>query len=286
MGSLKERMEACLRLRNYRPATQAHYLRCARELAKHYMRPPEDLSEEEVRSFVLYLQDERKAKPSTLRVYIAALKFLYTQTLSRPEVVINLRGPKVPRKVPVILSGSEVEALFSAVKSLKYRAVLMTTYGAGLRISEACRLRIHDIDSKRMLLHIHDGKGGASRYAMLGPRLLTVLRTYYREMRPAGPYLFPGCRSDRPINQKTIRNALNRAAERCDMDKRVTPHVLRHSFATHLLESGTDIRTIQVLLGHRSIESTQLYAQVSSRHICRTRSPLDLLNTEDGEVLG
>jgi site-specific recombinase XerD len=250
------------------------------------MRPPGDLNEEEVRSFVLHLQDERKLKPSSLRVYIAALKFLYTQTLSRPEVVINLCGPKIPRKVPVVLSGSEIQAIFGAVKSLKYRAVLMTTYGAGLRIGEACRLRTHDIDSKRMLIHIREGKGGASRYAMLSPRLLTVLRTYYREMRPAGPYLFPGYRADEPISQRTIRSALNRAAERCGMDKRVTPHVLRHSFATHLLESGTDIRTIQVLLGHKSIQSTQLYAQVSTRHISRTRSPLDLLNTEDGKVLG
>ena len=286
MGSLKERMEACLRLRNLRPSTQACYLRCARELAKYYMRPPEDLTEEEVRSFVLHVQDVRKAKPSTVKVYIAGLKFLYTQTLNRPELVINLRGPKVPRKVPVVLSGSEVEAIFGAVKSLKYRAVLMTTYGAGLRISEACRLRVQDIDSKRMLIHIRDGKGGASRYAMLSPRLLTVLRSYYREIRPAGPYLFPGGRSDRPICRETISGVLNRAAERCGMDKRVTPHVLRHSFATHLLESGTSIRTIQVLLGHKSIETTQLYAQVSTRHISRTRSPLDLLNTEEGEVLG
>jgi len=286
MGKLKERMEACLRLRNFRPSTQAVYLRCARELAKHYMRPPETLSEEEVRSFVLYLQDERQMKPSTLRVYIAALKFLYTQTLSRPEVVIHLRGPKVPRKVPVVLSGSEVEAIFDAVKSVEYRAVLMTTYGAGLRIGEACRLRVQDIDSKRMLIHIREGKGGDSRYAMLSPRLLSVLRAYYLEMRPAGSYLFPGRRSDQPICQKTVRDVLIRAAERCGMDKRVTPHVLRHSFATHLLESGTDIRTIQVLLGHKSIESTQLYAQVSTRHISRTRSPLDLLNTKEGEALG
>jgi site-specific recombinase XerD len=250
------------------------------------MRPPEDLTEEEVRSFVLHLQDERQLKPTSLRVYIAGLKFLYVEVLSRPEVVVNLRGPKIPRKVPVVLSGTEIAALFNAVKSLKYRAVLMTTYGAGLRISEACRLRIHDIDSKRMLLHIREGKGGDSRYAMLSPRLLAVLRTYYREMRPAGPYLFPGYRADRPICRETIRNVLYRAAERCGMDKRVTPHVLRHSFATHLLESGTSIRTIQVLLGHKSIETTQLYAQVSTRHISRTRSPLDLLNTEDGEVLG
>ncbi len=284
MGVLKERMEADLKLRNLRPSTQASYLRCARLLAKHYMRSPAELSEEEVRGFLLYLQDERQAKPSTLKVYIAAFKFLYNVTLQRPEVVAHLRGPKIPRKVPEILSGSEVEALFAEVFSVKYRAVLMTTYGAGLRISEVCRLRTHDIDSDRMLIHVREGKGGDSRYAMLSQRLLVVLRAYWKEIRPAGPYLFPGRRADRPITRKTISGVLARAAARCGLDKRVTPHILRHSFATHLLESGTDIRTIQVLLGHRSITSTQLYAQVSPGRISRTRSPLDLLGT--GRVLG
>jgi integrase/recombinase XerD len=225
-------------------------------------------------------------KPSTVRVYVAALRFLYTVTLRRPEVVQYLRGPKVPRHVPTVLSGSEVAELLEAVHSVKYRAVLMTTYGAGLRISEVCRLRTEDIDSRRMLIHVREGKGGDSRYALLSPRLLAVLRAYWKETRPAGPYLFPGRRADRPITRETIRGALTRAATRCGLDKRVTPHLLRHSFATHLLESGTDIRTIQVLLGHRSIVSTQVYTQVSTRHLSQTRSPLDLLGTPAGKVLG
>jgi site-specific recombinase XerD len=250
------------------------------------MRSPTELSEGEVRGFLLHLQDEGQVKPSTVRVYVAALKFLYTVTLGRPEVVEHLRGPKIPRKVPEILSGSEVKALFEAVVSVKYRAVLITTYAAGLRISEVCRLRTHDIDSKRMVIHVREGKGGDSRYAMLSPRLLLVLRAYWKQIRPAGPYLFPSSRADRPIGRKTIQGAISRAVARIGLDKHVTPHVLRHSFATHLLESGTDIRTIQVLLGHRSIQSTQLYAQVSTRHIQRTRSPLDLLGTPAGRKLG
>jgi integrase/recombinase XerD len=286
MSKLRERMEADLRLRNLRPATQVHYMRCVKGLAEHDMRSPAQLTEREVRGFVLHLQDEKGLKPSTLRLYIAALRFFYKVTLGRPELVRNLVGPRVPRKVPEVLSGSEVEAIFQAVRSPKYRAVLMTAYGAGLRISEVCGLRIEDIDSRRMVIHVRETKGGGNRYTVLSPRLLALLRTYYREVRPAGPYLFPGKRSDRPIARKTVAGALNRAASRCGLDKRVTPHVLRHSFATHLLESGTDIRTIQALLGHRSITSTQLYAQVSSRHISRTRSPLDLLGTKEGTVLG
>ena len=153
MGLLKERMEADLRLRNLRPSTQARYVRCVRELAKHYGRSPAKLNESEVRSFVIHLQDKRGLKPTSLRPYIAALRFFYKVTLGRPELVCHLHCPRVPRKVPEVLSGSEVQALFAAVRSVKYRAVLMTTYGAGLRISEVCRLRVQDIDSRRMLIH-------------------------------------------------------------------------------------------------------------------------------------
>jgi len=286
MSTLRERMEADLRLRNLRPSTQGHYLRCARELAKHHMRSPAELGEEEIREFLLHLQDERGLKPSSIHIYVAGLKFLYGVTLQRPEVMANFRGPKVPRKAPEILSGTEIEALFEAITALKYRAILMTTYGAGLRISEVCQLQPTDIDSRRMLIHVREGKGGDSRYAMLSPCLLKVLRAYYKWARPPGPYLFPGRRSDLPISRESVRGVLNKAVKRCGFHKRVTPHTLRHSFATHLLEIGTDVRVIQVLLGHRSITSTQLYAQVSTRQISRTRSPLDLLGTKKADVLG
>lgn len=286
MSNLREKMEADLRLRNLSASTQVHYVRCVKQLAKYYMRSPVELGAEEVRAFLFHLQQERKLSPSTLRVYVAAMRFLYTITLNRPEVVDRLRGPKIPRKLPEVLSGSEVEMLLGAVKSMRYRALLMTTYGAGLRVSEACHLRIEDIDSKRMVIHIRQTKGGANRFAMLSRRLLVVLRAYYVHCRPPGPYLFPGRRSDSPLNQRYVREVLLRAARACGLSKRATPHTLRHSFATHLLEAGTDIRTIQALLGHRSIQSTQLYAQVSSRHISRTRSPLDMLGTKEGKQFG
>ena len=286
MGLLKERMEADLTLRNFRRATQVAYLRYARDLAKHYMASPAELGPEDVRQFLFHLQDVKHLKPSTLRGYMAGLRFLYSVTLGKPEVVDWMRFPRVPRKLPEILSGTEVEALFQAVTSAKYRAVLMTTYGAGLRISEACQLHVHDIDSQRMVIHVRESKGGDSRYAMLSPRLLAVLRAYYRDYRPAGPFLFPGRRSDKAITRETIAGVIKAAVRDCGLDKHVTPHVLRHSFATHLLESGTDIRIIQVLLGHRSISSTQLYTQVSTHHIGRTQSPLDLLGTKRGKVFG
>lgn len=286
MKSLRERMEADLRLRNLRPSTQGHYLRCAKALAKYHMRSPTELNAEDVRAFLFHLQEERRLTPGTLRIYVVAIRFLYNVTLGKPWVVERLRGPRVPPKLPEILSGSEVEMLFEAVKSLRYRALLMTTYGAGLRISEACNLHITDIDSKRMVIHIRETKGGGNRFAMLSQRLLRVLRTYYVQCRPAGPFLFPSRRSDKPLSDRGVRDLLVRAAESCGLKKRVTPHMLRHSFATHLLELGTDIRTIQVLLGHRCIQSTQLYAQVSVRHISHVRSPLDLLGTKEGQKFG
>jgi site-specific recombinase XerD len=186
----------------------------------------------------------------------------------------------------VVLSGTEVEAVLGAIESITYRAVLMTTYGAGLRISEACQLQAADIDSKRMLIHISDGKGGKQRYAMLCDRLLKTLRAYWRQVHPKGEYLFPGQKPGTRLSNSSVRKVLHQAIEDCGIEKRVTPHVFRHSFATHLLDTGTDIRTIQVLLGHNSIRTTQVYTQVSPQHISRVTSPLDLLGTRAAKVLG
>jgi integrase/recombinase XerD len=195
-------------------------------------------------------------------------------------------SPRRPKRLPVILSGSEVEALLEAVESIKYRAALMTAYGAGLRIGEVCRLQVEDIDSRRMLLHIRDGKGGRDRYGVLSRRLLAVLRAYWKQVRPPKPYLFPGPKPDRPLSAESVRKVLRKAVQTSGITKHVTPHILRHSFATHLLESGTDIRTIQVLLGHQSIRTTQIYTQVSPEQIRRVKSPLDILGTEEAKVLG
>jgi site-specific recombinase XerD len=244
------------------------------------------MGEKEIRDFLVHLRDEKKRHPSTIKTYVAALKFFYANTLGRPEVVRPWLTPAVPRKLPKILSGLEVEALLGAVQSIKYRAVLMTTYGAGLRIGEVCRLQVEDIDSGRMLLHIRDGKGGRDRYAMLSPRLLEVLRAYWKQERPPKPYLFSGKEAGTPVSAKSVRTVMRKAVEDCGIKRPVTPHILRHSFATHLLDAGTDIRTIQVLLGHRSIRTTQIYTQVSPRHIGRVKSPLDLLGTEEAKDLG
>jgi site-specific recombinase XerD len=279
-------MEADLRLQNYSLRTQQEYLKCARRLAEHFMRPPQQLGAEEVRGYLMHLLIVRQLSPSGMKTHIAALKFLYRVTLNRADVVESLRMPRTAKKLPEVLSGAEVGAVLKAIRSVKFRALTTTIYGAGLRVSEACNLRLGDIDSKRMLVRVRQGKGGRERYVMLSERLLTILREYYRSEQPQGEYLFPGRPPGTPLATGSVRKVLRAAVKASGINKRVTPHVLRHSFATHLLESGTDIRTIQVLLGHKSIQTTQLYAQVSKRHIGRTKSPLDLLGTKDGEVLG
>ena len=286
MGELRDRMEADLRLQNLRPGTQQLYLRCARGFAAHFMKSPKKMGAKEVRSYLHHLVVVRKLKPSTLKVHRAALRYLYEVTLNRPDVVRSIPIPRVERKLPVILSGSEIERVLAAIRSVKYRTVVMTTYGAGLRISEACSLQIADIDSERMLIRVRNAKGGHDYCTMLPERLLLVLREYFRSERPKGPYLFPGQTLHSSIAPRTVRHVLSLAVNSSAINKRVAPHVFRHSFATHLHEMGTDIRTIQMLLGHRSIRTTQLYTQVSTRHISRTKSPLDVLGTKEGEPLG
>ena len=286
MGVLRDRMETDMKLRNFRPATRSQYLLCARKLAQHYRRSPAELDEEHVRGFLQHLSEGRGLSSSTLGVYSAALKFLFEVTLRRPEMVSSLVFPKRQSRLPEVLSGSEVERLLVSIRSTKQRAVASVMYAAGLRVSEACNLKVNDIDSQRMLIHIRDSKGGGNRFAMLSTRLHQVLREYWRSERPEPPHLFPGQRPGKTLSCSSVQKALARAARECGIAKHVTPHVLRHSFAAHMLELGTDTRVIQVVLGHRSIRSTQLYARVSSELIGRAQSPLDLLGTRQGTVLG
>jgi len=286
MGEVCRRMTEDLKLRGYRPGTVSEYLRCARAFVAHYMRPPSELGEREIRGFLLYLLVVRKVSPATEKVYLAAIRFLYTHTLGRPEEVVRIPWPRVRRSLPVVLSGTEVTRVLAAVESVKHRAIVTAAYGAGLRIGEACALCVEDIDSRRMVIHVRDGKRGRDRYVMLPQRLLDLLRTYWRAARPPAPYLFPGQKPGTTISAEAVREALHRATRVAGLRKRVTPHTLRHGFATHLLESGTDLRTIQELLGHGSIRTTARYTHISTRHIARTRSPLDLLGTPEGAVLG
>ncbi len=241
---------------------------------------------EEVLDYLHHLAGVRELKPQTLSCYASALKFLYRTTLRRPDVAAAIPSPKVPPHRPVVLSGTEVEAIFGALRSPKYRALYMVMYGAGLRVSEACSLRVEDIDSRRGLLRVRSGKGGRARDAVLSDRLLSELRAYWRLVRPPPPFLFPGQPPTRAINPRGVQVALRKAALACGITKHVTPHTLRHSFATHLLEAGTDVRTIQVMLGHASIESTARYAHVSRRHLREVPSPLDLLGTDRGVAFG
>jgi len=286
MGQLRDRMEGDLKLRGIRLQTAEKYLNTARNFVAYYMRPPTELGAEDVRRFLLHLTEERKFKPGTIKTYLGGIRFLYTVTLGRPEVVVGFKFPRQNQTLPEILSASEIEALLGRLESLRHRAVVMAAYGGGLRVSEACCLGVGDIDSRRGLIHVRNGKGGKDRYVMLSERLLTVLREYWKAARPPGPYLFPGIDGAETIHRHTVNRALRQAAVDAGIAKRVTPHSLRHAFATHLLEGGTDIRTIQVLLGHSSIRTTARYAQVSQRHVGRTTSPLDVLGTEEGRKLG
>ena len=283
MGDVRDRMKQDLRLKCYRPGTQALYLSYAKRFVAHFMKPPTELGREEVRTYQLYLHDERKLSPGTVKGHLGAIRFLYTFTLGKPEVVAGILWPRQPHKLPDVLACAEVEAVFANVESLEHRAILMATYGAGLRITEACRLGIPDLDPKRGLIHVRDGKRGRDRFVMLPARLLGVLREYWRQARPPGPALFPSTGQSGVITPRAVGDALAKAVAKAGLTKRVTPHTMRHSFATHLLEGGTDIRTIQVLLGHASIRTTAHYTQVSGKTIASTTSPLDRLGTKEGQ---
>lgn len=282
MGTIRDKMKADLELKGFAESTKKEYLQRARNFVAYYRRSPAEMGEREVREFLLYLVNKKKASAATHAMYVAAIKFLYTTTLRRPEVVANIPWPKRPLTLPDIMTGEEIVQLLSRVRSIKHRAILMAAYGAGLRVSEACSLQIRDIDSKRMLIHVHKGKRAKDRFVMLGDRLLEIFRKYCKSARPKGPYLFPGMIPDRPITSSAVQRILKQVVAQCGFSKRITMHSLRHGFATHLLESGTDIRTIQKLLGHTSIQTTARYIKVSREHIGRTKSPLDRLGSKRG----
>jgi site-specific recombinase XerD len=272
-------MKADLALKGFSPNTRKYYLRHASDFAKHFNRSPAQMGEDEVRAFLLHLVEDRKVSPGVHGNYVSALKFLYRHTLKRPEVVEHIAHPKKPKTLPVVLSKEEVLAVYEAVDSLKYKALIATTYSAGLRISEVCNLRVSDIDSKRMLIHICCGKGKKDRYVMLSEQLLVLLRQYYGALSNKGVYLFTGQHPRRPISRTAVHQVLKKAAKKAGVSKKVSMHTLRHCFATHLLEAGGDIRVVQVLLGHASIRTTIQYTRVSSQHVSRTKSPWDLLHS-------
>jgi site-specific recombinase XerD len=266
-----------MQLRNLTPETQRNYIHHVAGFAKYFGKSPELLDLEAVRQYQLYLLNERKLSPETINQYISAVQFLYLTTLEMPWTTEYFPRVRRAHKLPVVLSQEEVLAFFDHIPSLKYRAALMISYGAGLRVSEVVALHVADIDSQRMLLRVQQGKGRKDRYAMLSPRLLDVLRRYFRAIRPPGNYLFPSWRKEYHLSTASLQLACREAALRAGIRKRVTVHTLRHSFATHLLENGTDIRIIQVLLGHSQIDTTARYAAVSPQVVAATVSPLDAM---------
>ncbi len=276
MTPLRQRMIEDMQLRNLAPATQRQYLHYVTGFADYYHTSPEHLDLEAIRQYELFLLHEKKLQPESINTFVSAIKFLYLVTLEMPWSNEHFPRVRRPHKLPVVLSAKEVRQFFEHVPSLKYRAALMTCYGAGLRVSEAAALKISDIDSQRMLIRVEQGKGKKDRYVMLSPRLLVLLRTWYRAGQPRH-WLFPSWRPHKHICAGTLQQACRDASRSLGFSKRITAHTLRHSFATHLLEAGADLRVIQVLLGHTRIDTTARYTAVSPQVVSATLSPLDRL---------
>lgn len=276
MTTLRKQMMQDLGLGGYSERTKKTYIQCIRMMAKHYRRSPSELRQPEIRAWVQHLLN-RKQSTQRLRQHFAALRFLYGKTLGKPELVSFLSWPKDPERLPVVLSAEEVSRLLDALATPRMAVFFTTVYAAGLRIGEACRLETHDIDAARGVIHVRGGKGGKERLVMLAPRLLTLLRAYWKHERPRAPWLFAS-RTGTHLSAEVARKAFTSAVRTAKLGKKkVTPHVLRHSFATHLLERGTDLRVIQVLLGHSSIKSTTRYVSVSAGLLAKTKSPLERL---------
>ena len=276
MTPLRQRMLEDMGIRNFAHNTQLSYLQQISAYARHFGRSPEALGPEEVRSYQVHLVEIRKLSPASVGIATSALRFLYQVTLKRDWAPEDIPMPKKPFRLPVILSREEVMRLLEAVENLKHRTILTAAYAAGLRVSEATPLRVTDIDSPRMMLRVDQGKGRKDRYVMLSPRLLEALRTYWKVVRPP-TWLFPGDRPDQPITKGAVEAACQKARRAAGLTKPITPHSLRHAFATHLLEAGTDVRTIQLLLGHRSLATTSRYLKVATSTVCATPSPFDWL---------
>ena len=280
MTPLRKKMIAEMQLRRFSLNTQESYVRSVSGLARHYRISPDKINGGQLKDYVLFLTNERSLKWSTINTITAGIRFFYTETLGRKDVALSIPPRKTPRRLPEIFSGSELVALFGSVKNLKHRAILMTAYGCGLRISEVTNLKVGDIDSKRMMVRINHGKGDKDRYSIISPRLLAELRSYWLTYRPSH-WLFPNERSKEKLTRSTPQLIFKAAVKKATITKNVTFHSLRHSFASHLLEAGVDTRTIQILMGHASINSTARYLHVARKNLSSVKSPLDLLYVPD-----
>ncbi len=283
MSKLRKRMLEELQRRNYSPETTRVYLLTVENFSRYFGKSPDKLKQEDMRRYQLHLLHDRKLAVGSIIGRIAALRFFFVKVLGRPYRQVDLVYPKQPFRLPTILSEEEVSRLLASANSSYHFVILMTLYSTGLRRGELCRLKVEDIDSERMVVHVREGKGDRDRDVTLSPKLLEVLRDYWRWRKP-GEYLFPSLlrtRPGKPIDPKTVWYAVQQAAQRAGIKKKISPHTLRHSWATHLLERGTDLRTIQLLLGHVDLESTSLYLHLSQAHMQRVVNPVDSLSVPD-----
>jgi len=264
-------------VRNLSQRTQDLYVWSVAQFARYFRTSPENLGPADITAYQLYLVRVKLVSSSTLNVVVCALRFLYSVTLGKEWAIERIVYAKKEKRLPEVLSLEEVEHFLASIPHIKRRAMLVTAYSAGLRLSEVACLRVTDIDSKRMVIRVVQGKGRKDRYVMLSPKLLSLLREYWKAVRPKGEWLFPGASPKQHITAGTINEACAKAWEASGLKKKVTVRMLRHSFATHLLEGGTNIRTIQLLLGHRSLATTAIYTHVATSEVCATQSPLDRL---------
>ena len=287
MTRLRQMMLDELERRNYSKNTRRVYLHAVAELARHFRCSPDQLGLDHIREYQAYLFRKRKLKANSVAVYVEAVRFLFVHVLKRRWTMADLPYPKRPHTLPLVLSHQEVSQLINAAATPRDRVILMALYATGMRRAELAQLKIADIDTQRMVIHIRGAKGRKDRDVMLSPKLLEALRQYWRGLKVKPTvWLFPGGREhtniEHPINDKVVWQACERAAHRAGIDKPIHPHTLRHSFATHLLEAGTDIRTIQILLGHSDLKATTIYLHLSRRHLQETASPLDALTLDSG----
>ena len=274
MGELRDQMEMDMKLRRFSPKTIACYLACMKGVAKHFRKSPAELGDEEIRAYLYYLMEERKASQSVVVQTYSALKFFFEKTLQKQWNAFRIPRCKQRRKLPGVLAREEVESILSATKNLKHRAILMTIYSAGLRVGEVTRLKVSDIDSRRMMIRVNEGKGLKDRYTLLGERTLEMLRRYWKVYRPL-EWLFPGRNASEPVSISAIQRVFKTSLEKAGIKKKASVHTLRHCFATHLLESGTDLYYIQRLLGHKSAGTTSVYLHITGKDIGKIKSPID-----------
>ena len=277
ISPLRRRMIEDMKIRSIGQETQRNYIRAVKNFTRFFGASPDKATFEDLRRYQLHMRNEGIGA-ATINSAVSALRFLFKVTLRQAEAVDQLRYVRGPRKLPVVLSQEEVARLLAYAPGLKYKAALGIAYGAGLRASEVVNLRISDIDSERMVIRVEQGKGRRDRYAMLSPQLLDVLRAWWREGRPT-TWLFPGQDPLQPLSARQLNRACHAAVEAAGIKKRVSPHTLRHSFATHLLEQGADIRVIQVLLGHAKLDTTALYTKVATKMIREVESPFEVIVT-------